>query len=61
MAKQIKIAKTAEEWFLIESMGTYEQDYKNGSIWSFNGENWYLSHLELNQFELKKVNDMERQ
>ena len=42
-----KMATTLEEWTKIQSLGTYEDKFKNGEIWSFNGELWYLSHLEL--------------
>lgn len=48
----MKIATTAQKWADIESLGTWERDYKNGSVWSFNGEEWYLSHLELPPQEL---------
>lgn len=31
---------TLEEWTKIQSLGTYEDKFKNGEL-------WYLSHLEL--------------
>lgn len=36
-------------------MGTYEQDYKNGELWHYNGNMWYLSHLELSPKELHEL------
>lgn len=48
----MKIVKTCEQWLTVKSMGTYEEDYKNGELWSFNGEMYYLSHLELPFIEL---------
>lgn len=48
----MKIARTAQKWADIEALGTWERDCKNGSVWSFNGEEWYLSHLELPPQEL---------
>ena len=30
-----RIAKTLEEWARVQSLGTYEQDFKDGSLWSF--------------------------
>ncbi len=48
----MKIVKTAEEWVKIESLGTWECNIKNGSVWSFNGKHYYLSHLELDAREL---------
>lgn len=59
--KHIRTAKIAEEWFTVVSMGTYEADYKNGELWTFNGELWYLSHLELGFKELSTVIDMTKQ
>lgn len=41
-------------------MGTYEQDYKNGELWKFNGELWYLSHLELSPKVLREVIEFNR-
>jgi hypothetical protein len=48
----MKAVKTAEEWIKIESLGTWECDLKNGSVWTFNGKHYYLSHLELDPLEL---------
>lgn len=47
--------KTAEMWAKIQAMGGYERDFRNGEIWSFNGEYWYLSHLELSPEALREV------
>lgn len=55
--KDIKTVKTAEEFLNIQSMGTWEGDYKNGELWSFNGKFYYLSPLELNRKELEIVLD----
>jgi hypothetical protein len=48
----MKIVKTAEEWIKIESLGTWEADVKNGSVYTFNEKYYYLSHLELDPHEL---------
>lgn len=50
-----KVVKIFEEWAKVQAMGTYEQDFKNGELWYFNENMWYLSHLELPMQELKKV------
>lgn len=50
-----KTVKTFENWTKIKAMGTYEQDYRNGELWEFNGELWYLSHLELSPKVLQEV------
>jgi len=54
----MKIIRTAEEAMKITSLGTYEIDYKNGEIWSFNGEEYYFSHLELPPAELALYNEL---
>lgn len=54
--KDIKTVKTAEEFINIQAMGTWEDDYKNGELWSFNGKFYYLSHLELDTNELQILN-----
>ena len=51
----MKIVKTAQQWIDIEALGTWERDYKNGSIHTFNGEEYYLSHLELSPMELAEL------
>lgn len=38
--QNIKMATTLEKWTKIQSLGTYEDKFKNGEF-------WYLSHLEL--------------
>lgn len=53
--KDIKTVKTAEEFIKIKAMGTYEDDYKNGEIWTWNGNTYYLSHLELDPKELREL------
>ena len=53
----IETVRTAEEFIKIQSMGTYEDDYKNGEIWTWNGNTYYLSPLELDMGELQIVND----
>lgn len=52
-----KTVKTAEQWMKIEAMGTYEDDFRNGELWDFNGELYYLSHLELSIEELRLLVD----
>lgn len=47
--------KTADMWSKVQSMGNYEFDYRNGELWRFNGELYYLSHLELSPKELREV------
>lgn len=53
----MKIVKTAQQWIDIEALGTWERDCKNGSVHTFNGEEWYLSHLELPPRELQILMD----
>ena len=55
--EDIKTVKTAEEFLNIQSMGTWEGDYKNGELWSFNGKFYYLSQLELGMNELQIINN----
>lgn len=55
MAAKYTTVTTAEMWEKVQAMGTYEQDYKNGELWSFNGKLYYLSHLSLNPNELREV------
>ncbi len=50
-----KTVKSAEQWTKIEAMGTYEQNFKNGELWEFNNEMFYLSHLELPVKELAEL------
>lgn len=50
-----KTVKSAEQWARIEAMGTYEQNFKNGELWEFNNEMFYLSHLELPTKELAEL------
>lgn len=52
-----KTVKTLEMWAKIHAMGTYEEDFKNGELWSFNGELYYLSHLSLSPEQLQEVNE----
>lgn len=53
--KKYFTVRTAEQWATIQAMGTYEQDFKNGELWEFNGYMWYLSHLELPPEELAEL------
>lgn len=55
MTAKYTTVKTVEMWAKVQSMGTYEQDYKNGELWSFNGGLYYLSHLSLDTTEMRKV------
>lgn len=54
----MKIIQTADEAMKITALGTYETDYKNGEIWSFNGDEYYFSHLELSPAELALYNEL---
>lgn len=38
---------TAEEWIDIKAYGTYEMEYKNGDLWSFNGNLYLLEFIYL--------------
>lgn len=55
MAAKYTTVTTAEMWAKVQAMGTYEQDYRNGELWSFDGKLYYLSHLSLNPNELREV------
>lgn len=55
-----KTVKTLEMWEKVQSMGTYEDDFKNGELWEFNGEYWYLSHLELPTQVLREVVELNK-
>lgn len=50
-----KIANTLEQWSTIQALGTCEGLYKNGELWWFDGELWYLSILELSPEDLREV------
>lgn len=50
-----RTARTVEDWAKIQAMGTYECKFKNGELWSFNGEIWYLSHLELSPQVMREI------
>lgn len=50
-----KTATTLEQWTTVKAMGDYEYDFKNGELWYFGGEYWYLSHLELSPQVLQEV------
>lgn len=56
-----KTVKTFADWTKIQSIGTYEQDYKNGELWEFNGELYYLSHLELSPEVLREVMEFSKE
>lgn len=53
----MKTAKTLAEWARVQALGTYEDQIKNGELWSFGGDYWYLSHLELDTRTLREVAD----
>lgn len=55
MAAKYTTVTTVEMWAKVQAMGTYEQDYKNGELWSFNGELYYLSNLSLDTAEMREV------
>ena len=55
-----KIVKTAEQWATVKVMGDYEQDFKNGELWYYGGDMWYLSHLELFPEELREIVEFEK-
>lgn len=57
MENQYTTVTTAEMWATVQAMGTYEQNYRNGELWSFNEKLYYLSHLSLSPDELRKVVD----
>lgn len=48
---------TAEEWIDIKSYGTYEIDYKNGELWSYNGKLYLLEFIILPLKEKQIIND----
>lgn len=52
-----RIAKTLEEWARVQSLETYEQDFKDGSLWSFGGEYWYLAFSELSSEVLREIKE----
>lgn len=54
------IVKTAEEWAKIQAIGDYEDDFRNGELWNFNGKIWYLSHLELSPEELQELVEFQK-
>lgn len=56
----MKIIRTAEEALTVQSMGTYEDNFKNGEIWIFNGQEYYFSHLELSPEGLREYNEAQR-
>lgn len=57
MTRNCKTVTTLEEWAKVQALGSYEDDYKNGELWEFNGELYYLSHLSLKPQELHRVVD----
>jgi hypothetical protein len=46
---------TAEEWIDVKAYGTYEQDYRNGEIWSWAGKLYYLAFIELSAKEQNEL------
>lgn len=57
MCKKLKNIKTADEALTIQAYGDFEREYRNGEIWTFNGNEYYFSHLDLSPEELKEYND----
>lgn len=55
---RFKVVKDPDLWATIQSMGNFEDNYKNGEIWYFNGELYYLSHLELSPEALQEIVSM---
>ena len=50
-----KIVKDVETWSKVEAMGNYYSEFKNGELWEFNKEFYYLSHLNLDYKNLKAL------
>ena len=48
---------TAEEWIDVKAYGTYEMDYKNGELWSYNGKLYLLEFIYLPLKEKEIIND----
>lgn len=55
-----KTVKTAEQQATVKAMGDYEQDFRNGELWYYGGDMWYLSHLELSPEELREIVEFEK-
>lgn len=55
-----KTVKDVETFTKIETMGNFEEDFKNGELWQFNGEMYYLSQSELPSNELKELKNFYR-
>ena len=53
--KHIITVTTAEEWIDVKAYGTYEQDYRNGELWSWAGKLYYLAIIELPLKEMEEV------
>lgn len=58
--KAYNIVTDPDEWAKIQAMGDFEQDLKNGELWSFNNELYYLSHLELSTEALMELADLQK-
>lgn len=58
--KAYNIVTDPDEWAKIQAMGDFEQELKNGELWSFNGELYYLSHLELNTEALIELAEFQK-
>lgn len=48
---------TAEEWIDIKAYGTYEMNYKNGELWSYNGKLHLLEFMLLPLSEKTIINN----
>ena len=58
--KVYNIVTDPDEWATIEAMGDFEKKFKNGELWTFNGELYYLSHLELSTEALMELAEFQK-
>lgn len=58
--KAYNIVTNPDEWAKIQAMGNFEQELKNGELWTFNGELYYLSHLELSAEALVEIAEFQK-
>lgn len=58
--KAYNIVTNPDEWAKIQAMGNFEQDLKNGELWTFNGELYYLSHMELSTEALMELAEFQK-
>ena len=57
MKRKYITVKTVEMWAKVQAMGDFEKKYKNGELWTFNGNLYYLSHLELTPKEMQEARE----